>query len=181
MAPKSVIDLTIPLSKYCVVPPNATLAQAVFNIFNSYCDSKGRFCNRARPRVVFIVNDDGVLEGTLSLSTILRILVPEITGKVSDRLGLLGTSVAFAEAGAEWLDESKASFFARVKKNAETRVCDIMERVKARIQWDSNLFQALELFFETDQDTIPVYKENRLIGIIRDYDVFVEVTRFFGI
>ncbi len=181
MIQKKVRDLTVPLSRYCVVPPNATLAETVGNIYNTYCDQKGRFCKKARPRTVFVVNDQGALEGILDLSTILRILMPEVTGGVSDRLGFLGASVAFAEAGVDWLDESRANLFARVSKNARTKVSEIMTKIKISIQGDSSLFEALDLFYESGLNTIPVYEGDKLIGVVKDYDLFIEIVNFLGI
>ncbi len=172
---KKVRDVMIPLANYSVVGPESTLRDAVLSLRTSYCELEAGLCTEAGPRTVLVVDKTENLVGILDFQSILKVLIPEIAGGLSGKLAALGISVTFAEADAHGLDESKAQFHARVMKNAETRVKDIMLKVRGTIQAESDILEALKLIFRNKITILPVYEEDALIGVVRDADLFLAV------
>jgi len=87
----------------------------------------------------------------------------------------LGVSAAFAEAGTEELDESRLSFRARVIKNADTKVKQVMLKIRGIIQAEDDLLKALTLMYGNRVTVLPVYKNKELIGVLRESDLFLAV------
>ncbi len=170
---KRVRDIMLPLSKYSVVPHDATLKQVVLHIKNAYCDSRERVCSRAGPRIVFVVDEKGNLLGIIDLKMVLKVLIPEITGGVGDKFSIHAMSIAFAEADASLFDETKSAFLARVKRNSEKSVSEIMGRITFTIQADADVFEAISIFLNNEVESIPVYEDNKLVGVLRDRDIFI--------
>jgi CBS domain-containing protein len=84
-------------------------------------------------------------------------------------------SIAFAQADALDLDEARASFRARVIRNAETKVKDIMLKVRGTIQADADLMDAIKLMYQNKITVLPVYEGEKLIGVLRESDLFLAV------
>ena len=172
---KKVRDLMIPLDRYSVVSPNVTLREAVLSLRTSYCQLETGMCTEVGPRSVFVVNDGGELMGILDFPSILKVLIPEVAGGLTARLEALEVSIAFAQANSASLDEARAEFNARVIKNAGVKVKDIMLKIRGTIQADASLAKALQMIFRNKITKLPVYEGNKLVGILRDTDLFLAV------
>jgi CBS domain-containing protein len=165
----------IPLERYPVVGPDATLKEAVQLLRISYCTLNTGYCAETGPRTLLVVDASRSLVGILDFRAILRVLIPEVAGGLTARLESIGVSIAFAEAEAESLDETRAKFASRVIRNAQTRVGDVMMKVRGTIQADAALTEALKMIFKNKITKIPVFDGSKLIGIVRDTDLFLEV------
>jgi len=173
---KKVRDLLVPLSEYAVTGPDKTLREAVPTLRKIYCQVEDGKCTEAGHRNILVVDAAGELVGILDFKCILRVLIPEIAGGLSAKLEALGVSIAFAQAGTPDLDEMRLSFRARVIKNAETRVSDIMLKIRGTIDADADLIDALKLLYQNKITVIPVYDDGRLIGVLRESDLFLVVS-----
>lgn len=172
---KKVKDLTIPLDRYSVVSPDNTLQEAVSSLRGSYCQLDTGLCTEAGPRAILVVDKKGKLVGILDFRAILKVLIPEVAGGLTRKLESLGVSIAFAEASASSLDEARAQFNARVTGNAAVQVKDIMLKIRGTIQADAELLEALKLIFRYKISKLPVYEGNKLVGVLRDTDLFLAV------
>jgi len=172
---KKVRDRMIPIEKYATVPPGATLQEAALSLRRSYCELDGGLCTEAGPRTVLVVDESGRLTGILDFRSFLRVLIPEIAGGLSERLAALGITMTFAEADAPALDEARLGFSDRVIKNAQTRVQDIMLKVRGTIEVQDSLMTALKVMFRNRITVLPVYSEGKLAGVLRDTDLFLAV------
>ncbi|PID73602.1 MAG: hypothetical protein CSB33_03030 [Desulfobacterales bacterium] len=172
---KHVKDIMIPLEKYAVVSPDAALKEAVACLRTSYCEMETGICAETGPRTVLVVDESGALRGLLDFRTILKVLVPEVAGKFSQKIAALGATIAFAEAGAANLDASREGLRARVVKNAGIKVRDAMLKSVDNIQTDTRLMDALKIIFRKRIVVLPVYDGDRLVGIVRDTDLFLAV------
>ena len=173
---RKVKDRMIPIRNYSTVAPDATLREAALLLRTSYCELESGMCTEAGPRTVLVVDEDGKLAGILDFSNFLGTLIPEITGGLSAKLIALGVSVAFAQADATSLDESMQGLKARVIKNAETKVHDIMMKIRGTIDADALLLDALKKMFRNKIIVLPVYEGDKLVGVLRDTDLFLAVT-----
>jgi CBS domain-containing protein len=172
---KTVKDIMIPLERYPAVHPDATLKEAVQLLRISYCTLNTGYCAETGPRTLLVVDAGHNLVGILDFRAILRVLIPEVTGGLTAKLESIGVSIAYAEVEAESLDEARAQIVARVTQNAQTRVGDVMRKVRGTIQADAGLMEALKLLFKNKITKIPVFEGSKLIGIVRDTDLFLEM------
>jgi len=172
---KKVKDDMIPIDKYAVIDPDATLAQAVVSLRGSYCSVETGFCTETGPRAILVVDSTGTLVGVIDFKTLLKVLIPEVHGKLSARLEALGVSIAFAEAGSGELDEIHDSLAARVRKNAQVKAKEIMLKNVAHTNVDDMLLDAMKLMFRKKLIMLPVYDDSKLVGVVRDADLFLTV------
>jgi len=175
MYEKKVSDIMIPLRKYAVISPDASLKDAVTGLRRSQCKVDQGICTEAGPRTVLVVSQENRLLGILDFKAILRTLIPEVAGGSTERLRSLEVSVVFAERGVPELDEAHADFITRVKKNSEVPVKDIMLKVRGTIVAGATLVDALKLLFKNKITKLPVYENENLVGVVRDTDLFLAV------
>ncbi len=179
MLVKKVRDVMVPLKDYAVVSEDKPLKEAVAMLRKVYCEVESEACTEAGHRAILVMGPNDELVGVMDFRCIQRVLIPEVAGSISERLRSLGVSIAFAEADAETLDESRASFRARVLKNAETRVKDVMLKPKGVIQAEDDLLTALKLMHRDRIVVLPVYDNGKLVGVLRDSDLFLSVASTF--
>jgi CBS domain-containing protein len=172
---KYIKEVMIPIEKYAVIDPESTLQEAIMKLRRSYCTLEEGFCSETGPRTILVVDSSGLLAGVVDFRSLLRVLVPEVAGKLAERLAFLEVSVVYAEAGAEELGEAKEGLVARVRKNAQVKVKEIMRKNRAQIEADTTLIEALKLIFRKKLLMLPVYENDKLIGVVRDADLFLAV------
>jgi len=171
---KHVKDLMIPLKDCAITNIDKTLRQAVSEMKNIFCEVESGKCTEAGHRTNLVLDNDGKLVGILDFQSVLRVLIPEIAGSLSQKLEALGVPVAFAEGDSPDLDESNQRLKARVMKNAETKIGDIMLKLKGKnATTDMTLVDALKLMHRNKVTVLPVYENNKLMGILRDSDLFL--------
>ncbi len=170
---KKVRDCLIPISEYAVTTEDKPLREAVPMLRRLYCEVEIGKCTEAGHRTILVLDKTGNLVGILDFKSILKVLIPEIAGGLTAKLEALGVTMAFAMADAENLDESRAGFRARVIKNAETRVREVMLKVRGTIDADADLLEALKMIGQNRITVLPVYEGAKLVGVVRDSDLFL--------
>lgn len=168
-------DLLVPLSEYAVTSDRATLREAVPVLRKLYCQVEEGKCTAAGHRNVLVLDSAGKLVGILTFRSILGVLIPEVAGGVTAKLEALGVSIAFAQADSADLDEARAGFRARVIKNAQLKVSDVMLAVRGTIDANADLMDALKLMYRNKITVLPVYEREELIGVLRESDLFLAV------
>jgi len=168
-------DLMVPISDYAVTVADKTLRDAVPALRKLYCEVEWGKCTEAGHRTILVLDETGALVGILDFKSILAVLIPEIAGGLTAKLEALGVSIAFAQANTSNLDEAKLSFRARVIKNAETKVRDVMLRIRGTITADADLLEGLKTIYRNKITVLPVYDGDRLVGVLRDSDLFLAV------
>jgi CBS domain-containing protein len=137
------------------------LREAVAELQTVYCEIESGKCTEAGHRTSLVLDENDKLVGILDFQAILKVLIPEISGSLSQKLQAIGVSIAFAEGDTPHLDESNQKFRERVIKNAETKVSDIMLKLRGKnATIDMTLVDALN-------------ENDKLIGILRDSDLFL--------
>ena len=176
---QKVRDRMISIQNYSTVNQDATLKEAVLALRKSYCELETGMCTEAGPRTVLVLDAKGYMVGILDFRSFLAVLIPELTGGLAAKFQALEASVVFAQAGVPDLDEANLNFRARVKKNAETRVKDIMLKVRGTIEADAGLTDSLRMLYRNKITVLPVYENDRLIGVLRDTDLFLAIADIF--
>ena len=178
---KKVKDLLIPLKDCAITHVDKPLRDAVNELQTVFCEVETGKCTEAGHRTSLVLDDNEQLVGILDFQAILKILIPEIAGTFSQKLQALGVSIAFAEGDATELDVSNEKFKARVVKNAETRVGDIMLRLRGKnATVDMTLVEALKLMHRNKITVLPVYEDDKLVGILRDSDLFLATAKILS-
>lgn len=172
---KKVRDLLVPVNEYATTTVDSSLREAIPKLRRLYCQVEEGKCTQAGHRNILVLDDQGELAGILSFRTILQVLIPEVAGGLTAKLEALGITIAFAQADLPDLDESRASFRARVIRNAETKVRDVMLKVRGTINADTDLMDALKLMYQNRITVLPVYEDRKLIGVLRESDLFLSV------
>jgi CBS domain-containing protein len=172
---KKVRDLLVPLNEYATTSADKTLRQAIPVLRRLYCQVEEGKCTQAGHRNILVLDPAGNLVGILSFRSILQVLVPEIAGGITARLEALGVSIAFAQADSSNLDEAAAGFRARVIRNGDAKVREVMLKVRGTIQADADLMEALKLMHANRITVLPVYEEHKLVGVVRESDLFLTV------
>ncbi len=174
---QKVRDRMVPVADYATISQDATLKEAAMALRGSFCELSGaQSCTEAGHRTILAMDDKGRLTGILDFNSFLRALIPEVAGGLTARLSALGVSAAFAEQGAEEQDEARMGLSARVRKNAQVRVRDIMLKVRGTIEPDASLMDALKALFKNRITKLPVLENGKLAGVLRDTDLFMAVT-----
>ena len=168
-------DVMIQVGDYAVVNINASLKDTALSLRKIYCQTEVGACTEAGHRTALVLDGDGSLVGIVDFRSILRVFIPEIAGGLTDKLKSLGVSVAFAEAGAQELDEVNLSLRARVIKNSETPVKEVMLKVKGTIDADADILEALKTTYRNKVQVLPVFEGGKLVGIVRDSDLFLKI------
>lgn len=172
---QKVREIMVPLDQYAVVSPEATLREAVSALRGSYCQLDTGYCTEAGPRTVMVVNEGQQLVGILDFASILKVLVPEVAGTLSQKIQALEVSVVFAEAGIEKMDISQADLKARVEQNAQVKVKQIMLPSRVNVEAETDVLSALKLIFRKKITKLPVVENGKLVGVVRDADLFMVV------
>ncbi|UCH44761.1 MAG: CBS domain-containing protein [Nitrospiraceae bacterium] len=169
---KKVKDLMIPIKNYVVISPETTLQNTVLEMRKVYCEIETGKCTEAGHRTGLVMTDNELV-GIVDFQSIMRALMPEIAGKITDKLAALGVSIAFAEADVHDLDAAKAGFKERVLQNAKTRVGDVMLKLKGQIESDAEIMKALKLMYKNKVTVLPVFESDKVVGVLRDSDLFL--------
>jgi CBS domain-containing protein len=177
---KKIRDLMIPIKDYAVTSADGTLQDAILEMRRIYCEVETGKCTEAGHRTSLVMSPDGKLDGIIDFQCILRALIPEITGKLSDKLAALGLSIAFAEADAHDLDEARAGFKERVLKNARTKVGDIMLKLRGQLDADADMMEALKLMHRNRVTVLPVFEGDEIVGVLRDSDLFLAIANILS-
>ena len=169
---KKVKDLMIPIKDYVVTSPEKTLQETILDMRKVYCEVETGKCTEAGHRTGLVMTDSKLL-GIVDFQSIMRALMPEIAGKLSDKLAALGQSIAFAEADVHDLDAAKAGFKERVLQNARTKVGDVMLKLRGQIESDAEIMKALKLMYKNKVTVLPVFEGDKVVGVLRDSDLFL--------
>ena len=171
---KHVKDLLIPLKECATTHIDKPLREAVNELRTVFCEIESGKCTEAGHRTSLVLDDNEQLVGILDFQAILKVLIPEISGSLSQKLQAIGVSIAFAEGDTPHLDESNQKFRERVIKKAETKVSDIMLKLRGKnATIDMTLVDALKIMYRSKITILPVYENDKLIGILRDSDLFL--------
>jgi len=169
---KKVKDLMIPIKDYVVTSPEKTLQETILDMRKVYCEVETGKCTEAGHRTGLVMTDNKLV-GIVDFQSIMRALMPEIAGKLSDKLAALGISIAFAEADAHDLDAAKAGFKERVLQNARAKVGDVMLKLRGQIESDAEIMKALKLMYKNKVMVLPVFEGDKVVGVLRDSDLFL--------
>ena len=164
-------DLMVPIDKYAVAKADSSLEDAVSRLEEGFLkeDPGGRH------RTLLVLDESGTLVGVIDFRRIIEVLIPECSEKLRKRLEDLGLALMSVRSTSDHPDEAGFQFRDRVLKNAQTRVRDIMLKTRGATQADADLLEAIKIKCSNKLTVLPVYDGKRLVGVLRDVDVFLAI------
>ncbi|MCK5506145.1 MAG: CBS domain-containing protein [Thermodesulfovibrionia bacterium] len=160
---KNVQDIMIPIENYTVTLSDKSLQEAIIAMRKVYCEVETGRCTEAGHRASLVINEYGHLVGIIDFRTILEALIPNIAEQLTDKLTTHG----------------KASYMERVVKNAEVIVGDIMLDIRGSLNVGDDLLEAIKVMHRKKATVLPVYEGSKLVGVLRDSDLFLAVASVF--
>jgi CheY-like chemotaxis protein len=165
---KKALDIMIRIEQLMTIPGNITLRQAMEKISGPGGEREFRpkgIGKSLDPALVF--DDRNMLTGVLTRMDVVRAVRPEYVGA----------------AGSSFEDSARFStifwggFFSdRIRAVAEKKVWEIMSELPGVISENANLLEVAHLMQKEPGRLLLVKDISRVIGIIRDQDIFGEIT-----
>ncbi len=175
ITPLNIRDLMIPLTNAAVAGVDTPLKDAISALRRLYCEVEEGKCTEAGFRIILVTDGKGQVVGILDFHSIIRGLIPEITGTFPEKLHALWDSLGAAGAKSIFSDDAKLGLKARVLKNAEKPVGELMQKVKGSIGADADVLEALIMLCESKASALPVYDGDQPVGVVRDSDLFLKI------
>jgi CBS domain-containing protein len=155
---KKVREVMIPLEDYPHIPQWFTLRQAVAIVRESTIKYAGVY----KPRAVLVFDKDHRLTGILTIRDLVKGL----------QLDFFQGEVPVPAAAT--IDDLLGP---NLKPQAERQVSEVMSPVKASVQADASLVQALFAIIKENVGTMPVLEEDKAVGMVRLTELFLEISR----
>ena len=174
---KTISDVMVPLAQFPAVRADDSVREPVRRLAKVFLRER----DEEKVRTILVVDDAHHVVGMVSFRRILKSLVPEALGKLSQRLRVLGLYAAFAESGFEDLTAARAEFSERVVEEASMQVDEIMTKIKRSVQIDTPLVEAITIKYKEDLDVLPVYSGHRPVGVLWDVELFLALAEVLGI
>lgn len=163
-------DIMIPLDEAAIVTADAPLKDVIQVLRKLCCQVEEGKCTEAGFRAVLVLDEDRQAVGIVDFECILEILVPEITGNFPAKVHALWDALGTVSKSHS-LEDPKLALRARIMKNAEKRVGDVMLRIKATIMIDADVLEAPMVLCQNKISILPVYEGDQLMGVVRDSDL----------
>ena len=164
----------IPLDEAAVVTVDTSLKNVIQVLRRLYCEVEEGKCTEAGFRAVLVLDKDRQVVGIVDFQCILEVLVPEITGNFSAKVHALWDALGTVSKSVR-LEDPKLVLRARIMKNAEKRVGDVMLRIKGTIMIDADVLEALMVLCQNKISMLPVYDGKQPVGVVRDSDLFLRI------
>ncbi|MGO9567785.1 MAG: HPP family protein [Desulfomonilaceae bacterium] len=171
---QKIADIMIPLDKAAIVTVDTPLKNVIQVLRRLYCEVEEGKCTEAGFRAVLVLDKDRQVVGIVDFQCILEVLVPEITGNFPAKVHALWDALGTVSKSHP-LEDPKIALRARIMKNAEKRVGDVMLRIKASITIDADVLEALMVLCENKSSMLPVYDGKQPVGVVRDSDLFLRI------
>lgn len=177
---KRLSEIMVPISEYATTGEDSPLKEAVLKLQKVYCDAETGKCTEAGHRTCLVLDNEDNLVGILDTQSILKTLIPEISSTFSDKISSLEISVALSEGKIAERAKITANLAERVLLHGEKRVGDMMLRIRGKgLQADDFLVQGLKAMNRFKVTVMPIYEGNKLVGVLRDSDLFLSVVSIF--
>jgi CBS domain-containing protein len=174
MEQKRVRDLMLSLDEYATIEGGKTIGEALEVLRRAQQELiPGRHFHRA----ILVLDEKGMVIGKLSQWAILRSLEPTFL-KYEDEEALVrsGLSNDFIESMKSTLALFRSNLEQICKAAGTLRARDAMVPIGESISEDALLIDAIHLIVMKHVLSLPVTRQGRVVGILRQSDIFEEVS-----
>jgi CBS domain-containing protein len=177
MKKKLVNELMVPLAKYASVSQEATLFEAVMALEKA----QEKFDqSRYRHRAVLIYDNEGNIVGKVSQLDVLRALEPKYKAMdIPGSLSRFGLTKRFQETMINELRFWDKPMDDICRKASRIKIKEFMYTPSEGeyINEDETLDRAINQLVMGHHQSLLVLKEDKIVGILRATDVFMEIVR----
>jgi CBS domain-containing protein len=168
-------EIMIPLSSAATATADMPLKEAIRALRKLYCEVEEGKCTEAGFRTIVILDRNRQIAGILDFQSIIKVLIPETAGNFPAKLRAVWDSLGAVSPNSPSLEETKLGLRARIIKNAEKPVRDIMLKIRGTVSADADVLEALMVLGENKVSVLPVYEGDQPVGIVRDSDLFLKI------
>jgi CheY-like chemotaxis protein len=169
IAEKSVSDIMIAIEDYTTVNHNDTVGEAINRLRESFTarDSTESIMETGHRSILVFDDKDDVI-GILAIIDLLQAIMPAYLSAPKP-----STADSIQYSPMFW----SGMFNIEIKKIALQRVSDVMSPAPPMIKADANLMEAAYAMVSNQKRRLAVEQGGRIIGIIREQDLFFEIER----
>jgi DNA-binding response OmpR family regulator len=166
---RSVREVMIPIEDYTTLAENDTVAEAVSELKTSFssqvCTSR---LMETGHRSLVVYDERGEVKGILAIIDLLRAVMPAY---LSAPKPTMADSMQYS--AMFW----KGMFSREVRRLGKMPIADVMSPAPQRIDAGANLMEAAYLMVSSGERRLAVTEEERVVGIVREQDLFFEIER----
>ena len=169
-AEKKVKDIMTGIENYSSVSVNTTVKEAILQLMNSLTElvSSSRI-REAGHRSLLVFDEKKNLVGLLSIKDLIKGVRPFY---LSVPRSSMAESVRFSHVMTSGWD---GLFTIQLKALADKKVGELTLESTPMIDEDSNLMEVAEMLFKTKQTRLIVTSGKKVVGILREQDLFFEI------
>jgi len=168
-------EIMIPLSSAATATADMPLKAAIRALRKLYCEVEEGKCTEAGFRTIVILDSSGHIAGILDFQSIIKVLIPETAGSFPAKVRAVWDSLGAVNPYSPSLEEARLGLRARILKNAEKPVGEIMLMIRGTISADADVLEALMVLGQNKVSVLPVYEGDQPVGIVRDSDLFLKI------
>jgi hypothetical protein len=125
-------EIMIPLGSAATATADMPLKEAIRALRKLYCEVEEGKCTEAGFRTIVVLDGSRQIAGILDFQSIIKILIPETAGNFPAKLRAVWDSLGAVNPNSPSLEETKLGLRARIIKNAEKPVGEIMLNTSSR-------------------------------------------------
>jgi DNA-binding response OmpR family regulator len=169
-AEKKVKDIMTDIEDYSTVSVNATVKEAIMELFNSLNElvTSSRIRETGQ-RALLVFDEKKNLAGILSIKDLIKEVRPFY---LSVPKSSMAESVRFSHVMTSGWDEL---FTIQLKALADKKVGELTLEPTPMIDENANLMEVADMLFNTKQTRLIVTSGKKAVGILREQDLFFEI------
>ncbi|WP_321494173.1 response regulator [uncultured Desulfobacter sp.] len=160
-------SVMIPLSAYTTIDEDATIAQAVEALKNSFValTATDRIMETGH-RSVLVMDKEKQIQGILTIRDLLELVLP---GYLTSPKPSMADSIQYSPMF--W----RGMFTSAIEHVRSSTISEVMSPVPVSIDADATLMEAAWLMVDQDQRRLIITQNGKPLGVIREQDLFFEM------
>jgi len=166
---KRVMDVMIPLEDYTTLSGERTIKEAMKELKESFTSrvSTSRIMETGH-RSVLVLDDKGRVQGILTIRDLLQGIMPKYLSAPKP-----STADSIQYSPMFW----KGMYTREVKELGKKKIREIMSPAPLTIDGESNLLEAAYMMIKNGVRRLAVLSSGKVVGVIREQDLFFEMER----
>jgi CheY-like chemotaxis protein len=166
---KLVADVMVPLEDYTTLGGEQTVKEAIDKLKESFTSkvTTSRIMETGH-RSILVIDERRQVQGILAITDLLSAIMPPYLSAPKP-----STADSIQYSPMFW----KGMFRREIKQLAKKRVRDVMSPAPLSIEADANLMTAAYTMQMNNARRLVVLKEGKVVGIVREQDLFFEMER----
>jgi CBS domain-containing protein len=169
---KKARDIMIPIDDYTTVSVNSTVQEAVERLMDSFQKMvAGSRVMETGHRSLLVFDERNALAGILSIHDLIRGVRPSY---LADPKSSVSDAIRYSPMfWGGWY----GLFSSQVEALAGRKVGELMSEAPPMVDGDANLMEVADLLFKTGKRRVVVTSGTKVVGILREQDLFFEMTK----